>query len=120
MSPTQFSYVNLEFNNVSQTKGNAVSSVSKNTSGSLPKKSIELDVLIAESEKELQKKKSILEKERGAEAYNQVLWRRLIGTCDEIQSLVSKYVDLGVDQFLLAFQDPFDVESIELFMKFVK
>lgn len=120
MSPTQFSSMNLKFHKVFQTTGNTVSSVFKNASGPHPKKSIELEVLIAESEKELQKKKAVLEKERGTEAYNQILGRGLIGICDEIHSLVSKYVDLGVEQFLLAFQDPFDVESIELFMKSVK
>jgi alkanesulfonate monooxygenase SsuD/methylene tetrahydromethanopterin reductase-like flavin-dependent oxidoreductase (luciferase family) len=120
MTPTQFASANRKFDDILQSKGNTAFLAVKNNSRSVPKRSIELDVIIAESDKELDKKKSILAKERGPLAYKQVLVRGLVGTPSEIQTRVSKYVDMGAEQFLLAFQDPTDVRSIELFMKSVK
>jgi hypothetical protein len=95
-------------------------SVFKNNSSCHPKTSIELDVIIAESDKELEIKKRILAKERGLGAYKQVIQWRLVGTPTEIHTMVSRYASLGVDQILLAFQDPLDIKSIELFIKSIK
>jgi hypothetical protein len=38
----------------------------------------------------------------------------------EIQRRVREYVDAGIEQFFLAFQDPFENEAIQLFMNAVK
>ena len=120
LSPNQFSSAKRKFDDILQSESNAASSVGKNNSSCQPKRSIELDVIIAESDKELENKKRILAKERGLEAYKQVIQRGLIGTPTEIQTMISTYASLGIDQFLLAFQDPLDIKSIDLFMKSVK
>ena len=89
----------------------------RGASNSHPKRSIELDVIIAESKKELEDKKKVLAKEEGLKAYRQVLQKGLVGTPNEIRSKISIYIKLGIDQFFLAFQDPLDLKSIELFMQ---
>jgi alkanesulfonate monooxygenase SsuD/methylene tetrahydromethanopterin reductase-like flavin-dependent oxidoreductase (luciferase family) len=84
------------------------------------KRSIELDVLIADTDQELDYKKKVFAMERGPGIYNQILKKGLVGNCAEVRARVQEYVDLGIDQFFLAFQDPFDLKSIELFMDAVK
>jgi alkanesulfonate monooxygenase SsuD/methylene tetrahydromethanopterin reductase-like flavin-dependent oxidoreductase (luciferase family) len=79
-------------------------------------KSIELDVLIADTENELEYKKKILAMERGPQVYYQIIKNGLVGLPDTIAKKVKEYLNAGVDQFFLAFQDPFDLKSIELFM----
>ncbi|HEU5120824.1 MAG TPA: LLM class flavin-dependent oxidoreductase [Candidatus Nitrosocosmicus sp.] len=120
LSPNQFFSAKRKFDDILQSESNTALSVGKNNSSCQPKRSIELDVIIAESDKEVENKKKILAKERGLGAYKQVIQRGLVGTPTEIQTMVSTYASLGVDQFLLAFQDPLDIKSIELFMKSVK
>ena len=83
-------------------------------------KSIELDVVIAELDSELEYKKRIFAMERGPRVYNQILKHGLVGKCDTIVQRVKEYTDAGVDQFLLAFQDPFDLKALELFIDSVK
>ncbi len=83
-------------------------------------KSIELDVLIAESESELEYKKRMLAMERGPAIYNQILNNGLVGTPDNISKRVKEYIEAGINQFILAFQDPFDFKALELFKKAVK
>jgi len=39
---------------------------------------------------------------------------------EDIARRVSEYVDVGIQQFFLAFQDPFDYVAIQLFMDTVK
>jgi alkanesulfonate monooxygenase SsuD/methylene tetrahydromethanopterin reductase-like flavin-dependent oxidoreductase (luciferase family) len=58
--------------------------------------------------------------ERGPGVYNQILKKGLVGNPDEVSKRVQEYVNLGISQFFLAFQDPFDLKSIDLFMKTVK
>ena len=79
-------------------------------------KSIELDVLIADTENELEYKKKILAMERGPQVYYQIIKNGLVGLPDTIAKKVKEYLNAGIDQFFLAFQDPFDLKSIELFM----
>jgi alkanesulfonate monooxygenase SsuD/methylene tetrahydromethanopterin reductase-like flavin-dependent oxidoreductase (luciferase family) len=79
-------------------------------------KSIELDVIISESELDLEYKKKIFAMERGPAVANQMLKHGLIGTSDKIRERLKQYADAGVDQFLLAFQDPLDTKALELFM----
>ena len=84
------------------------------------KRSIELDVLIASTEQELDYKKKIFAMERGPGVSNKILKKGLVGNSAEVCSRIQEYVDLGINQFFLAFQDPFDLKSIELFMDAVK
>ena len=79
-------------------------------------KSIELDVIISESELDLEYKKKIFAMERGPAVANQMLKHGLVGTSDKIRERLKQYADAGVDQFLLAFQDPLDTKALELFM----
>ena len=83
-------------------------------------RSIELDVLIANTEQELDHKKKVFAMERGLSVYNEILKKGLVGNPDEVYARVQEYMDLGINQFFLAFQDPFDLKSIELFMDAVK
>ena len=50
---------------------------------------------------------------------NQMLKHGLVGTPEKIRERLEQYVDAGVDQFLLAFQDPLDTKALELFMNTV-
>jgi alkanesulfonate monooxygenase SsuD/methylene tetrahydromethanopterin reductase-like flavin-dependent oxidoreductase (luciferase family) len=58
--------------------------------------------------------------ERGPAVHNQILNNGLVGKPDAISKRVKEYADAGVDQFFLAFQDPFDFKALELFKKSVK
>jgi alkanesulfonate monooxygenase SsuD/methylene tetrahydromethanopterin reductase-like flavin-dependent oxidoreductase (luciferase family) len=78
-------------------------------------KSIELDVIISESESELERKKKIFAVERGPAIANQLLKHGLVGTPESIRERLTQYTDVGVDQFLLAFHDPLDTRALELF-----
>jgi alkanesulfonate monooxygenase SsuD/methylene tetrahydromethanopterin reductase-like flavin-dependent oxidoreductase (luciferase family) len=82
-------------------------------------KSIELDVVISASESDLEYKKKIIEMERGPAIVSQILKHGLVGTPEKIGERLQQYTNAGVDQFLLAFQDPLDTEAIELFMEAV-
>lgn len=84
------------------------------------KRSIELDVLIASTEQELDYKKKVFAMERGPGVYDQILKKGLVGNPAEVCTRIREYVDRGVNQFFLAFQDPFDLKAIELFMDAVK
>jgi alkanesulfonate monooxygenase SsuD/methylene tetrahydromethanopterin reductase-like flavin-dependent oxidoreductase (luciferase family) len=39
-----------------------------------------------------------------------------VGIPEEIRERLRQYTDAGVEQFLLAFQDPLDTKAIELFV----
>ena len=54
--------------------------------------------------------------ERGPAVANQMLKHGLVGTPEKIRERLKQYTDTGVDQFLLAFQDPLDIKALELFM----
>jgi alkanesulfonate monooxygenase SsuD/methylene tetrahydromethanopterin reductase-like flavin-dependent oxidoreductase (luciferase family) len=83
-------------------------------------KSIELDVIIANSDSELEYKKRLFAMERGPAILNQIQRHSLVGKPEDIAQKVRKYIDTGVEQFFLAFQDPFDYEAMQLFMNTVK
>jgi alkanesulfonate monooxygenase SsuD/methylene tetrahydromethanopterin reductase-like flavin-dependent oxidoreductase (luciferase family) len=55
--------------------------------------------------------------ERGPGVAHQTLKHGLVGKPDEIAEKLKEYVNAGVDQFFLAFQDPFDPKALDLFMK---
>jgi alkanesulfonate monooxygenase SsuD/methylene tetrahydromethanopterin reductase-like flavin-dependent oxidoreductase (luciferase family) len=79
--------------------------------------SIELDVIIADSESDLEYKKRIFAMERGPNVAHQTLKHGLIGKPDKVAEKLKEYMNAGVDQFFLAFQDPFDHKALDLFMK---
>jgi alkanesulfonate monooxygenase SsuD/methylene tetrahydromethanopterin reductase-like flavin-dependent oxidoreductase (luciferase family) len=82
--------------------------------------SIELDVIIAESDSELAYKEKLFMMDRGPSVYNQILRNGLVGTPDRVRERIKEYVDAGVEQFFLAFHDPFNHHDLELFMDTVK
>ncbi|TLX67203.1 MAG: hypothetical protein E6L03_07175 [Thaumarchaeota archaeon] len=77
--------------------------------------SIELDVIIGESYNDLKNKEQILSMQRGPNILHQVMKRGLVGKSDNIAEKVQKYLDASIDRFFLAFQDPYDTKSLQLF-----
>ena len=113
ITPDQFASLNKKFENIIRhEQSNDSISVANNKS---IRKSIELDVIIADSDSNLEYKKRIFSMERGPEAAHQIVKHGLVGTPDEIGERIKKYIDSGIDQFFLAFQDPLDSEALELF-----
>jgi alkanesulfonate monooxygenase SsuD/methylene tetrahydromethanopterin reductase-like flavin-dependent oxidoreductase (luciferase family) len=110
LSPEQFASVNSKFGGISK---------ELNVTRALVK-SVELDVIIANSDSDLEYKKRLFAMERGPAMLNQLLKHALVGKPDEIAARVRKYVDVGIQQFFLAFQDPFDIGAMQLFMNTVK
>jgi alkanesulfonate monooxygenase SsuD/methylene tetrahydromethanopterin reductase-like flavin-dependent oxidoreductase (luciferase family) len=108
LSPEQFASINSEFEKIS------------NPTTKMFVKSIELDVIIATSDSELEYKKRLFAMERGPPVLSQLLKHSLVGKPEDIAQKVRKYVDAGIDQFFLAFQDPFEYEAIQLFMNTMK
>jgi alkanesulfonate monooxygenase SsuD/methylene tetrahydromethanopterin reductase-like flavin-dependent oxidoreductase (luciferase family) len=80
-------------------------------------KSIELDIIIADSDSNLEYKKRVFAMERGPGVAHQILRHGLVGKPDKIAEKLKGYTNAGVDQFFLAFQDPFDSKALELFME---
>jgi alkanesulfonate monooxygenase SsuD/methylene tetrahydromethanopterin reductase-like flavin-dependent oxidoreductase (luciferase family) len=122
ITPTQFSASNAEFTDIlkdmNNNNNNHNNSRSKNNKNII--RSIELDVMIAESDSELEYKKRIFAMERGPGVYNQILKHGLVGKPDTVAQRIKEYTDAGVDQFFLAFQDPVDLKALELFIDAVK
>jgi alkanesulfonate monooxygenase SsuD/methylene tetrahydromethanopterin reductase-like flavin-dependent oxidoreductase (luciferase family) len=114
ITPEEFSSLNAKFENVLIGIGRDDKEKNKII------KSIELDVMIAESDSDLEYKKKIFAMERGPGVYSQILKHGLVGKLDAIAKRVKEYKDAGVDQFFLAFHDPFDLKALELFMNAVK
>ena len=112
LSPEQFAYINSKFEEI-------VNIEKKNRKNTFIK-SIELDVIIASSDSELEYKKRLFAMERGPAVLSQLLKHSLIGKPDDVAQQVRKYINAGIDQFFLAFQDPFDIKAIRLFMDTVK
>jgi alkanesulfonate monooxygenase SsuD/methylene tetrahydromethanopterin reductase-like flavin-dependent oxidoreductase (luciferase family) len=79
-------------------------------------RSIELDVIIAKSESELDYKKRLFMMDRGPGVYNQILQNGLVGTKNRVRQKIDEYADLGVEQFFLAFHDPYNISDLELFI----
>jgi alkanesulfonate monooxygenase SsuD/methylene tetrahydromethanopterin reductase-like flavin-dependent oxidoreductase (luciferase family) len=79
-------------------------------------RSIELDVIIAKSESELDYKKRLFMMDRGPGVYNQILQNGLVGTKDRVRQKINEYADSGVEQFFLVFHDPYNISDLELFI----
>ena len=108
LSPEQFHKLNSAFDNISKKFNRSVL------------KSIELDVIIAESSADLKYKEKLFAMERGPNVYNQIVRNGLVGIPEMIAERVKEYIDAGIGRFFLAFQDPFDSKALELFMDAVK
>jgi alkanesulfonate monooxygenase SsuD/methylene tetrahydromethanopterin reductase-like flavin-dependent oxidoreductase (luciferase family) len=108
LTPEQFTTLNEKFESIyKKTNRNGDKRVTK---------SIELDVIISESDSDLEYKKKIFIMERGPAVANQMLKHGLVGTPEKIRERIKQYTDAGVDQFLLAFHDPIDTKALELFI----
>ncbi len=94
--------------------------ISKNTQDRSIKRSIELDVIIGESNNDLMYKEQIFSMQRGPNILHQITKKGLVGKSETIAQRIKEYVDAGIDQFFLAFQDPYDTESLKLFDDVVK
>ena len=78
------------------------------------KKSIKLDAIIDDTESELEYKKKIFVLERSLGRAHQIL-KHGVGKTDKIPERLKMYIDAGVNQFFLTFQDPFDSRTSESF-----
>jgi alkanesulfonate monooxygenase SsuD/methylene tetrahydromethanopterin reductase-like flavin-dependent oxidoreductase (luciferase family) len=58
--------------------------------------------------------------ERGPAILNEILRHSLVGKPNNVALKARKYIDAGVEQFFLAFQDPFEYKAIQLFMNTMK
>ena len=83
-------------------------------------RSIELDVIIANSDSELDYKKKLFMMDRGPGVYNQILQNGLVGTKDKVRQKIDEYADSGVEQFFLAFHDPYNISDLELFIDSIR
>jgi alkanesulfonate monooxygenase SsuD/methylene tetrahydromethanopterin reductase-like flavin-dependent oxidoreductase (luciferase family) len=114
-TPEQFVSLNKKFDEIHKQFNNdndGSNSISKNIN-----KSIELDVIIADSDSDLEYKKRIFAMQRGPSVAHQMLKHGLVGKPDKIAEKLKEYTNAGVDQFFLAFQYPFDHTALDLFMK---
>ena len=55
--------------------------------------------------------------ERGPGVAHQIFKHGFVGKPDEIAEKLKAYTNAGVNQFFLAFQDPFYHKALDLFMK---
>jgi alkanesulfonate monooxygenase SsuD/methylene tetrahydromethanopterin reductase-like flavin-dependent oxidoreductase (luciferase family) len=118
LSPDQFATLNKKFEVI---KSNSNQNSKQHRVGEkLIKKSIELDVLIADSDSDLEHKKKIFVTERGPATAQRIFKYGLVGRPSRVVERLKKYIDAGVDQFFLAFQDPFDSNALELFTEAFK
>jgi len=104
ISPIEFLKLNNEFTHL----------IDKDTNPKI-EKSIELDVVIAESDTDLKYKEKIFAMERAPHILHQIKKYGLIGKPRDIGERINEYLKVGVTQFLLSFQDPFDKNSLGLF-----
>ena len=109
ISPIEFLKLNNEFTNL----------ICKDINRKI-EKSIELDVVIAESETDLKYKEKIFAMERGPNMLHQIKKHGLIGKPANIAERINEYLKAGVTQFLLSFQDPFDINSLSSFNDVMK
>ena len=113
ITPEQFASLNKKFDDIHNQFNNNDNGVNRSKKIS---RSIELDVIIADSDSDLEYKKRIFAMERGPSVAHQILKHGLVGKPDKITEKLREYTNAGVDQFFLAFQDPFDHKALDLFM----
>ena len=85
------------------------------------KKSVELEILIAENDKDLNSLKDKIKMNNAEQKFfgDWENWSKtnLYGTPDEIYEKLLKYIDLGVENFMLWFIDSPSTNGIEIFSK---
>jgi alkanesulfonate monooxygenase SsuD/methylene tetrahydromethanopterin reductase-like flavin-dependent oxidoreductase (luciferase family) len=113
ITPEQFASLNKKFDDTHKQFHSNDNGINRSKKIS---RSIEVDVIIADSDSDLQYKKRIFAMERGPGVAHQILKHGLVGKPDEIAKKLKEYTNAGVDQFFLAFQDPFDHKALDLFM----
>jgi alkanesulfonate monooxygenase SsuD/methylene tetrahydromethanopterin reductase-like flavin-dependent oxidoreductase (luciferase family) len=106
ITPEQFVFLNKKFEDIIKSE-QSNNNKNNNTDRKTIKKSIELDVIIADTNSELEYKKRTFAMERCLGRSHQILRHGRIGKTDKITERLKKYIDVGVNQFFLAFQDPF-------------
>jgi alkanesulfonate monooxygenase SsuD/methylene tetrahydromethanopterin reductase-like flavin-dependent oxidoreductase (luciferase family) len=116
ITPEQFASLNKKFEDIIIKSKQSGNNNYHNTDKKTIKKSVELDVIIADTDSDLEYKKRIFAMERGPGVAHQTLKHGLVGKADKIGERLKKYVEAGVNQFFLAFQDPFDSRALESFM----
>ena len=109
LSPKEFLKLNNEFIHITD-----------KSSDRKIERSIELDVVTAQSITDLEYKQKLFAMERGPNVLHQIQKHGLIGNITTVAEKIKEYLEAGVTQFLLAFQDPFDTSSIELFNDVIK
>lgn len=118
LTPDQLDALNKKFEGL---KSNSNKNGKQDCVGEkLIKKSIELDVLIADSDSDLEHKKKIFVTERGRATARMIFKYGLVGRPSKVAERLRKYIDVGIDQFFLAFQDPFDSNALELFTEAIR
>lgn len=120
LSPQEFELLNFEFERINQEIDNETNKADMFTDRTSTTKSIEIDVIIANSDSELEYKKRLFSMERGPGSYSKILRHGLIGTPEKVAERVKEYADMGINQFLLAFHEPYDLRALELFSDAVK
>jgi alkanesulfonate monooxygenase SsuD/methylene tetrahydromethanopterin reductase-like flavin-dependent oxidoreductase (luciferase family) len=109
LSPKEFLKLNNEFTYI----------IDKDTNRKI-ERSIELDVIIADSVTDLEYKEKIFSIERGSNILHQIRKHGLIGNPTTVAERIKEYLEAGVTQFFLAFQDQFDISSLGLFNDVIK
>ena len=120
LSPQEFELLNFEFERINQEIDNETNKADMFTDRTSTTKSIEIDVIIANSDSELEYKKRLFSMERGPGSYSKILRHGLIGTPEKVAERVKEYADMGINQLLLAFHEPYDLRALELFSDAVK
>jgi alkanesulfonate monooxygenase SsuD/methylene tetrahydromethanopterin reductase-like flavin-dependent oxidoreductase (luciferase family) len=115
ITPEQFASLNKKFEDIIRSGQSNNRNNNSSNDKKMIKKSIELDVIIADSDSDLEYKKRIFAMERGPGVAHQALKHGLVGKTDKIAERLKEYIDAGVNQFFLAFQDPFDSKALESF-----
>jgi alkanesulfonate monooxygenase SsuD/methylene tetrahydromethanopterin reductase-like flavin-dependent oxidoreductase (luciferase family) len=116
ITPEQFVSLNKKFEDIIKSEqSNNNNNNNSNTHNKTIKKSIELDVIIADTDSDLEYRKRIFAMERGPGVSHQIFKHGLVGKTDKIAERLKEYTDAGVNQFFLAFQDPFDPRALESF-----
>jgi alkanesulfonate monooxygenase SsuD/methylene tetrahydromethanopterin reductase-like flavin-dependent oxidoreductase (luciferase family) len=114
ITPEQFVSLNKKFEGIIKSEPSNNNN-NNNTDRKTIKKSIELDVITADTDYDLEYKKRTFAMERGLGRAHHILKHGLVGKTDKIAERLKTYMDAGVNQFFLAFQDPFDFRALESF-----
>jgi alkanesulfonate monooxygenase SsuD/methylene tetrahydromethanopterin reductase-like flavin-dependent oxidoreductase (luciferase family) len=100
ITPEQFISLNKKFEDIIKSEQ---SSNNINTDKKIIKKSVELDVIIDDTESELEYKKRIFVLERGLGRAHQILKHGPVGKTDKIPERLETYIDAGVNRFFLSY-----------------